>query len=472
MQMVLRQREMEERWQRLCQRYLPLASEDSVWRYSRRRRAAEPEQGWKLHISSTLLNASGTLGAIAPLLAGRGVQFKAPSSLHELSRINSGLYYGYGQVGKIITVYPKNPNEAVVLAQALDQLTRRKGGPVVPFDQRYRPLSNVYLRYGAFTRLEIKQDDGRLIPAVRDPAGKLTPDYRECPSAKPEWVADLLLRGHSTRNIPSPLGTRFRVFRALTQRGKGGVYQAIDLSTDPPRLCLVKEGRKDGETRWDGHDGAWMVRNEERVLSRLRASGLEVPRIYAAFEAAANYYLVTEFIDGENLQIELSRLQKRISLKRILQYGIQLSGFMAELHATGWIWRDCKPTNLILTSERVLRPLDFEGACRADNVDPLPWGTPGFSPPEWRAGRRDSGMPDDCFALGAVLYLLLTGRVPLAPAIPVERFRRGLPDPVREIVSALLSPVPSQRPPAKSVKLALSRIWERLNQGRKPPAKL
>jgi serine/threonine protein kinase len=459
MHLVLRQREMEERWRQLCDRYLPLASEDSVWRFNRRRRAAEPVQGWKLHVSSTLLDASRVLGAIAPLLVRRRVQFKAPSSLRELSRINSGLYYGYSQVGKIITVYPRTNKETVLLAQDLHKLTRRRRGPLVPFDRRYRPFSNVYLRYGAFTRLEIQHNNGHSIPAVRDPAGKLIPDNRECPSAKPEWAADLLPHGRRPRGIaPSPLATRFRIFRALIQRGKGGVYQAIDLSTNPPRLCLVKEGRKHGEMRWDGHDGAWMVKNEERVLSRLHASGVEVPRIYAAFEADGNYYLVTEFIDGENLQIELSRRQKRISLNRILQYGIQLSSFMAELHAAGWIWRDCKPTNIILTREQILRPLDFEGACPSDDVDPLPWGTPGFSPPEWRDDRAQSGMAGDCFALGAILYLLLTGRVPSAPAVPMEKFRRGLPHTLRELVAALLSSIPPQRPSAELVRRALSRI--------------
>ena len=40
------------------------------------------------------------------------------------------------------------------------------------------------------------------------------------------------------------------------QRGKGGVYQALDLNVNPPRLCLIKEGRKHGELTWDGRDDA------------------------------------------------------------------------------------------------------------------------------------------------------------------------------------------------------------------------
>src|SRR5215213_10240427 len=98
-------RSLGERWQELCGRLLPLTTPGTGWRYSRASAPEDPEQGWKLHVSSTILTANRVLEAVGPFLHRRGVMFKAPESLAELGRINSGLYYGYSQVGKFITVY-------------------------------------------------------------------------------------------------------------------------------------------------------------------------------------------------------------------------------------------------------------------------------------------------------------------------------------------------------------------------------
>src|SRR5215216_4638959 len=102
-------------WQNLCERYLPVLEEGSIWRYHRRSRNGDAEKGWKLHVSATVLNAHVVLERIGPFLETRGVQFKAPVSLEEVKRLNSGLNYPYTQIGKVITVYPTSDIEAVAI---------------------------------------------------------------------------------------------------------------------------------------------------------------------------------------------------------------------------------------------------------------------------------------------------------------------------------------------------------------------
>src|SRR5262249_2455319 len=112
-----RARVLEARWQELCALYLPRAAKDSMWRYDSGSRREQPSSGWKLHISASILNAPVVLKKIAPLLVERGASFKAPRSLVEIGKLNSGLHYRYSQIGKIITVYPRDNDEAVYLAR-------------------------------------------------------------------------------------------------------------------------------------------------------------------------------------------------------------------------------------------------------------------------------------------------------------------------------------------------------------------
>ncbi|MBI1761939.1 MAG: protein kinase [Acidobacteria bacterium] len=440
---------MHQTWLTLCNRYLPVAPATSSWRYSRTPGPGDPVQGWKLHLPATVLNAAQVLERIAPVLTERGVQFKAPASLPELQRLNAGLQQGYSQVGKCFTVYPHTPAEALALAETLHQLTVGFSAPSVPFDQRLRAGSNVYYRYGAFRHLNLTAPDGVVLPALLAPDGQLVPDDRSAVS--PAWVSnpfpapDRVMAAND-----SPLKTTYRVCRALTQRGKGGVYLARDVSVQPARWCVLKEGRKNGEVSWDGRDGHWRIKHETSVLEQLRAAGLAAPCVYGAFELQGNYYLVTEFIAGENLQDMLNRRQRRLPLAQALRYGSELAALLAALHAAGWVWRDCKPANLILTDAGHLRPIDFEGACRLEQPDPVSWCTPAFAPDATQTAHpARSSVADDLYALGAVLHFLLWGRTPAdATSGSLPHLHRGIPSAVRAMIEALLQAPPHQRPRA------------------------
>lgn len=454
---------LNKRWTELCELYLPVGGKDSMWRYSRQSSAGDPSQGWKLHITATVLTASRVLDSVAPFLHKHKVLFKAPSSLKELSKINSGVYYGYSQVGKFITVYPRTNKEAALLARKIHKLTYGMPAPSVPYDLKYRYDSCVYYRYGAFKFHEVEAEGGELILALRDEAGELVPDIRNSATAKPDWVPELFpttLSRPKAIEAESPLKTIYRAFGALSQRGKGGVYRAFDFSTSPPRPCILKEGRINGEVCLDGRDGYCRIRHEESVLKALRGAGVRVPLLYSAFKAEKSYFLALEFVEGETLERWLGKRTKRLSLRRVLQFGAMLSGMMSRIHAAGWVWRDCKPGNIIVTTEGELRPLDFEGACSVSQPDPVPWGTPPFIPPEWTDEfRGQSRLPEDLYALGAIIYLMLAGCAPDgANLLPIENLRRAVPIEVRGLVTELLDANPERRPRAREVERRLQAL--------------
>lgn len=458
---------LEKIWRELCQTYLPLVAEDPTWRFSRGLHPDDAEQGWKIHISATVLTANIVLQRVAPFLRRHGTLFKGPSTLTELSKLNSGIYYGYSQVGKAITVYPRNSLEAVCMAYQLHELTCDLPALTVPFDRQYLPGSSVYYRYGAFNPLEIEHPDGSKTPAIRTPEGDLIPDSRESWDQALIWIQDPFLHTRPPQKIEpleSPLKTTYRAFRALTQRGKGGVYQAIDLSVKPPRLCILKEGRRHGETSPDGRDGHWGVKNEGQILSHPELAAIGAPLVYSAFEVDGNYYLAMEFIEGESFQSMLAKRQRRLTLPRTLKFGIQIAEMISRLHTFGWAWRDCKPSNLIVTRSGRLRPVDFEGSCLIAQPDSLPWRTPDFSPPRPHldyVGYKP-GVDDDLYAVGAVLYFMLNGQAPKQSPIPTIKLQRNLPGAITELLSELLSPAPHQRLNAEMVagklKIALADI--------------
>ena len=434
------ERKLRGRWLLLCESYLPVKSEESIWRYSRNSKPQEPSQGWKLHISATILEACDLFERVAPYLISRDIQFKAPGSLDELSKLNCGLQYGYHQVGKFITIYPKNESEAVKIAQQLDELTGDFFSISVPFDERYAPDSSVFYRYGGFSNIKITGQNGEKFSAIKNPAGEFVLDDRK--RAIPQWLsnpfpdnktsADRTFRG-------TALEKTYRVFRAATQRGKGGTYEAVNLSGPKPQLCVVKEGRKNGELGWNGQDGFSLVKNEFDVLTKLQPKFDAVPQVFESFEINGNFYFAMEYVEGKNLNELMQPRRRRFSISQILKFAVDIAQIIEKIHQAGWIWNDCKPSNIVVTKNKTLRPIDFEGAYKIDEPEPFDWKTVGFSRSKFNSNLQ-SAKSNDFYALGAVLYFLLTGRFYDSDnLIQIKKLRRNVPQKFIDLVNKLLS---------------------------------
>jgi tRNA A-37 threonylcarbamoyl transferase component Bud32 len=408
---------------------------DNAWRCSRPLRDADPAQGWKIHISATINSAAEILARVEPILRRRCVLFKRPTNLQQLLVLNSGAA-GFSQIGKFLTIYPSSTEEAVRLAKELHRATRHLVGPRVPFDVRYRPNSLVYYRYGSFRQTEAK-------PAgfVRAPNGRLYRDQRAPKKAVPDWVRDPFapLRTRS-RKSTGPIGLDYLVYKAVAQRGKGGVYTAIDLSVSPARKVIIKEGRRHGETDRDGKDGYVRVKHEGRILHILRKAGLPVPEVFREFSQNGNRYLVLEPIAGPALVSEKRLQPSRPSWHRAAKILDRLCPILSKLHGAGWIWRDCKPSHLFLRSG-MLRLIDFEGACRIEERRVSPWGSTDYLPlSHCEKSRRRPGTLEDDYALGVIAFQFMCGEFPPRNSRRRSAFykRAGCPASLRARIEVLL----------------------------------
>ncbi len=142
-----------------------------------------------------------------------------------------------------------------------------------------------------------------------------------------------------------------------------------------------------------------------------------LPSIYDYFNEAGHWYLVMDFIEGETLEEHLNKEKKgHLPYEEVLQIGIQLCTVLGYLHTRQppIIFRDLKPTNIMLTNDGHLYLIDF-GIARhfkpGQSKDTIAFGSPGYAAPE-QYGKTQSTPRADIFCLGVTLHQLLTGSDP------------------------------------------------------------
>lgn len=376
------------------------------------------------------MSASEVLARALPSLRKHDILFKVPSCFDRLATLNTGLT-DFSQVGKFLTAYPRSTKEAVQLARQLHQATRGLPGPRVPYDLPYRIGSLVHYRFGSFSNKE---------RVIHDLTGKAHMDERSPSSAVPPWLKDPFQRTRRTKRLArGPLGVDYLPFAVRMQRGKGGVYEALDLSVSPARFVIIKEGRRDGETAFDGTDGYTRLRREVRLLRWLRKAGAAVPEVHQEFRQNGNCYMVLEKLEGR-LLLSPQRLQPtKPSWRRANKILDQLGAELARVHAAGWVWRDCKPSHVFVHRGR-LRLIDFEGACRIGETDVLPWGSANYASERCRTTLfRSPGVGEDLYALGVIAFQFTTGRFPQSASSRATLYARaGCPKHVRQRIEDLL----------------------------------
>jgi len=182
------------------------------------------------------------------------------------------------------------------------------------------------------------------------------------------------------------------------------------------------------------------VRRSLRVRFHREAkivAGLNHPnivRIYDLGEVEGRLFMVMELVEGSSLGSVMS--DRAIPLDDKLRLLEKSSRGVAQAHAQGIIHRDLKPANILVDRAREPKVGDFgislgiEGEPRLTRTGE-PLGTPAYMAPEQVRGSGDPTVRTDVYALGAILYEMLTGRPPyLASSIPelYQKILQGEPE--------------------------------------------
>jgi serine/threonine protein kinase len=254
---------------------------------------------------------------------------------------------------------------------------------------------------------------------------------------------------------PTVVHQRYQVVRLIGEGSTGRVYEALDLSLQTSvalkQLIYLSERRKRAFER------------EAHILARLRHAGLPVVSDYFSDDQGA--FLVMDLVAGSDLA-ELVARQGALDERATLRIADQLLETLEYLHGQQppVLHRAIKPRDIRLLVDGRVVLLDFGLA--SDRSPDGPTAPPGqtslnpysrsfwYAPPELLY-RRPIDARSDLYALGATLYLLLTGEEPPSTGARVASLVAQQPDPLLQ-VSALRPQVSAELSQALALALALS----------------
>ena len=208
---------------------------------------------------------------------------------------------------------------------------------------------------------------------------------------------------------PEPPGDRYVIERPIGRGGMGTVYVARDTLLERDVAIKVSNAPVAGANLDE------RLRQEAQVLARLEHPGI-VPVHDAGLLADGRLFYVMKLVHGDTLTAYSKGLQSEAAVLGVFE---RVAETMAFAHEAGVIHRDLKPSNVMVGRFGEVLVLDWGVARMIEDAATLAGtrvGTPGFMPPEQARGEAAAtSTTSDIFALGALLFWMLTGDTPPRP---------------------------------------------------------
>ena len=247
--------------------------------------------------------------------------------------------------------------------------------------------------------------------------------------------------------IGDVLGGRYEILQLLGEGGMGAVYKAADRELD--RFVALKVIRPELAS-----NPSILARFKQELLLAHQVTHRNVIRIYDLGEAEGVKFITMEFIEGKDLRA-LIRGKKKFTPEEAVNVIQQVCQALDAAHSVGVIHRDLKPQNIMQDGTGRILVMDF-GLARTLEGDGMTQtgaivGTMEYMSPEQALG-KELDQRSDIFALGLMLYEMLTGKAPFAAesalaslikrtqerAIPVSDVDAQIPGALSGIVSKCL----------------------------------
>jgi eukaryotic-like serine/threonine-protein kinase len=248
---------------------------------------------------------------------------------------------------------------------------------------------------------------------------------------------------------------QYQLTEVIARSGMASIFKAIDTRTGKNIAIKVPYLQFESDVVFYSR-----FQREEEVGRRLNNPHLI--RVLTP-EKKSRMYLAMEYVDGILLRA-IMRDAQRLPVEKALNYARQLCEALVYMHGEKIVHRDLKPENVLVTADGTLKIMDF-GIALDESARRLTWsglsstiGTPDYMAPEQVSGRRGD-LRTDIYALGTILYEMLTGELPYSGTnvyammkaktgedpIPPTRFRADLDPHLEEIILHAIERAPRDR---------------------------
>jgi serine/threonine protein kinase len=216
---------------------------------------------------------------------------------------------------------------------------------------------------------------------------------------------------------------KYRILSRLGRGGMGTVYKGVDATLD--REVAIKVLNPDLA------DSDILKRFRAEAMTLARLNHPNIATIYELCQHDDELLMVMEFLRGETFDALSSRVGP-MPIERAAYLCSQVLDALGHAHRAGIVHRDLKPANLMLTEGGIVKVMDF-GIARVIGTEHLTndgymMGTPAYMAPEQVMGGEIDGRAD-LYAMGVVLYRLLTGTLPFKAETPMAMVQKQLKDP-------------------------------------------
>jgi serine/threonine-protein kinase len=225
------------------------------------------------------------------------------------------------------------------------------------------------------------------------------------------------------------IGQTLRQFRIVEQIGAGAmglVYRAVDERNGRPAAVKVITGEAGGR----GHAGGERFIREAEILQKFRHPN--IVRFLGGGQYRGTLYIAMEFISGGTLE-ELLAQREFLPWHEVVELAIPICEALHYAHEKGVVHRDLKPSNLMISDQGQVKLTDF-GIAKDLDAEALTatgrtLGTAAYMAPEQITGGAPISHKTDLYALGCVLYQMLTGRTPFSGRTTVIMMQAHLTEP-------------------------------------------
>ena len=265
----------------------------------------------------------------------------------------------------------------------------------------------------------------------------------------------------------------FQLEEKLGVGGMGVVYKATYLKTGQKVALKMLAPDLTADVKV-----AKRFEREMEILQKLKHPN--IIRYYGGSVSGNQRWYVMELISGGSLD-RILKQKGKLEWEDVIDYGIQIAMALEHSHAAGVIHRDLKPANLLLASNNTIKLTDF-GIARDTDATALTQagktvGTMAYMAPEQITGKQPISRKTDLYALGCVLFEMLTGKTPFeSPTQPEVMFKHLEAEPpsvrelawqtpvwLEELIEELMAKDPNERPfDALAVQVKLQEVKKKV----------